>query len=86
MFIDNPRDNSKNHAIDKFKADKNEIISVVQIFDAKKQLHEEKQQINATVDEKIAHFSIDKIKLKLHFASQKDQPLTLTVIDGAKCE
>ena len=79
MFIDNPRDNSKNHAIDKFKADKNEIISVVQIFDAKKQLHEEKQQINATVDEKIAQVSIDKIKLKLHFASQKDQPLTLTV-------
>lgn len=79
MFIDNPRDNSKNHIIDKFKADKDEIISVVQIFDAKKQLHEEKQQINATVDEKIAQVSIEKIKLKLHFASQKDQPLTLTV-------
>ncbi|MGO2341231.1 peptidase U32 family protein [Vibrio litoralis] len=79
MFIDNPRDNSKNHIIDKFKADKDEIISVVQIFDAKKQLHEEKQQINATVDEKIAQVSIEKIKLTLHFASQKDQPLTLTV-------
>ncbi|WP_089138204.1 peptidase U32 family protein [Vibrio rumoiensis] len=80
MFIDNPRDNSKNHAIDKFKADKNEIISVVQIFDVKKQLHEDKQQINATVDEKIAQLSIEKISLKLHFSSQKDKPLTLTVI------
>ncbi|OEF25616.1 peptidase U32 family protein [Vibrio rumoiensis] len=79
MFIDNPRDNSKNHLIDKLKAEKGEEISVVQIFDAKKQLHFDKQEINTSVDEKIAHLSIEKIKLKLHFASQKDQPLTLTV-------
>lgn len=79
MFIDNPRDHSKNHAIDKLKAEKGEAISVVEIFDTKKELHAEKQQINATVDEKIAHLSIDKMKLKLAFASQQGEPLTLTV-------
>ncbi|HBV75569.1 MULTISPECIES: peptidase U32 family protein [Vibrio] len=79
MFIDNPRDNSKNHVVDKLKADQGDI-SVVQIFDATQQLHSDKQQINASVDEKIAHLSIEKIKLKLHFASEQGQPLTLTVI------
>jgi putative protease len=38
MFIDNPRDNSKDHAINKSNA-----ISVVQIFDAKQELHQEKK-------------------------------------------
>lgn len=79
MFIDNPRDNSKNHIVDKLKADHGETISVVQIFDATQQLHSDKQQINASVDEKIAHLSIEKIKLKLHFASEQDKPLSLTV-------
>ncbi|MBD1574145.1 U32 family peptidase [Vibrio sp. S17_S38] len=79
MFIDNPRDNSKNHIVDKLKADHGETISVVQIFDATQQLHSDKQQINASVDEKIAHLSIEKIKLKLHFASEQGKPLLLTV-------
>ncbi|MBD1577722.1 U32 family peptidase [Vibrio sp. S11_S32] len=84
MFIDNPRDNSNNRIVeqlkaDKQKADQGETISVVEIFDAKQQLQLDKQQINASVDEKIAQLSIEKIKLKLHFASEQGKPLTLTV-------
>ena len=79
MFIDNPRDHSKHRAVEKFKASQGEAISVVQIFDAKQQLHEEKQKINSAVDEKIAQLSIEKIKLTLQFASEPGQPLTLTV-------
>lgn len=80
MFIDNPRDNSKNHIVDKLKAEKGESISVVQIHDAKQQLQLDKQEINASVDEKIAHLSIEKIKLSLHFASEQGEPLRLTVV------
>ncbi|QYJ86939.1 U32 family peptidase [Shewanella mesophila] len=80
MFIDNPRDNSKNHIVDKLKAEKGESISVVQIHDAKQQLQLDKQEINASVDEKIAHLSIDKIKLSLCFASEQGEPLRLTVV------
>ncbi|MCZ4339447.1 peptidase U32 family protein [Shewanella colwelliana] len=79
MFIDNPRDNSKNHLVDKLKAEKGESISVVQIHDAKQQLQLDKQEINASVDEKIAHLSIDKIKLRLCFAGEQGEPLRLTV-------
>ncbi|MCE2571890.1 peptidase U32 family protein [Motilimonas eburnea] len=78
MFIDNPRDHAKSHAVDKLKAAHGEEISVVQIFDAKKQLHADKQQINATVDEKVAHLTIEKAKLTLHFVAEQGQPLTLT--------
>ncbi|MEZ9141903.1 MULTISPECIES: peptidase U32 family protein [unclassified Shewanella] len=79
MFIDNPRDNSKNHLVDQLKADKGESISVVQIHDAQQQLQFDKQQINASVDDKIAHLSIEKLKLNLSFASEPNKPLTLTV-------
>ncbi|WP_076540161.1 peptidase U32 family protein [Shewanella sp. UCD-KL21] len=79
MFIDNPRDNSKNHLVDQLKAEKGESISVVQIHDAQQQLQIDKQEINASVDDKIAHLSIDKIKLSLAFASEQGQPLSLTV-------
>ncbi|WP_153914373.1 peptidase U32 family protein [Shewanella sp. TC10] len=79
MFIDNPRDNSKNHLVDQLKAEKGESISVVQIHDAQQQLQVDKQQINASVDDKIAHLSIEKIKLILSFASEEAKPLTLTV-------
>ncbi|WP_394496214.1 peptidase U32 family protein [Shewanella sp. ENK2] len=79
MFIDNPRDNSKNHLVDKLKAEKGESISVVQIHDAQQQLQVDKKQINASVDDKIAHLSIEKTKLKLTFACEQEKPLTLTV-------
>ncbi|SFC42510.1 peptidase U32 family protein [Pseudoalteromonas denitrificans] len=73
MFIDNPRDNSKDHAINKSNA-----ISVVQIFDAKQELHQEKNIINATVDDKIKHLSIEKVPLTLSFSGEAGKPLTLT--------
>ncbi|WP_110457433.1 peptidase U32 family protein [Shewanella algidipiscicola] len=80
MFIDNPRDNSNNHLVDKLKAEKGESISVVQIHSAQQQLQVDKQQITSSVDEKIAHLSIEKIKLSLSFASELDGPLRLTVV------
>jgi len=74
MFIENPRDNSKYHAVDKSNA-----ISVVQIHEVEQNLNAEKQLINATVDDKIKHLTIDKIPLTLSFSGKLNQPLTLTV-------
>ena len=74
MFIDNPRDNSKVHATDKSNA-----ISVVQIYDAEQTLQAEKNEINASVDEKIKHLSIAKVPLTVHFSGAIDKPLTITV-------
>jgi len=75
MFIENPRDNSKNHAIDKSNA-----ISVVQIHEVEENLSQEKSQITATVNDKIAYLSIEKIPLSLHFSGDVGSPLTVTVI------
>jgi len=75
MFIENPRDNSKYHALDKSNA-----ISVVQIQEVEQELNDEKQLINASVDDKIKHLTIDKIPLTLTISGKLDQPLTLTVI------
>ncbi len=74
MFIENPRDNSKYHAIDKSNA-----ISVVQIQEVEQSLNNEKQLINASVDDKIKHLSIDKIPLTLKISGKIGQPLTLLV-------
>lgn len=74
MFIENPRDNSKNHAIDANKA-----ISVVQIHEVEQNLNKEKDEITANVFDKIKHLSIDKISLTLAFSGEAGQPLTVTV-------
>ena len=74
MFIDNPRDNSKVHAVAKEQA-----ISVVQIHDVEDKLNDEKSQMQATVFDKIKHLSINKIPLTLHFSGRVNQPLTVTV-------
>ncbi|MBA6336112.1 U32 family peptidase [Colwellia sp. BRX8-7] len=74
MFIENPRDNSKYHAVDKSNA-----ISVVQIQEVEQKLNDEKQLINASVDDKIKHLTIGKIPLTLAISGSLDQPLTLTV-------
>ncbi|MBA6364788.1 U32 family peptidase, partial [Colwellia sp. BRX8-8] len=74
MFIENPRDNSKYHAVDKSNA-----ISVVQIQEVEQKLNDEKQLINASVDDKIKHLTIGKIPLTLAISGTLDQPLTLTV-------
>jgi putative protease len=74
MFIENPRDNSKNHAL---KA--NNAISVVQIHSVEESLDIEKAQMSASVSEKIKHISIDKPSLELSFSGQAGLPLTIFV-------
>ena len=87
MFIDNPRDNSKNHAIAKTKSvtsgvtDKN-LISVVQIQEVEQTLYQEKNEINDAVKEKIQYLSIDKVPLTLRFSGEAGSQLILTVIAG----
>ena len=79
MFIDNPRDNSKVHAVNKFKTDESQAISVVQIQDVEQNLQADKNTIEAEVVEKIKHLSIEKVPLTLSFSGQLEQPLTVTV-------
>jgi putative protease len=79
MFIDNPRDNSKVHAINKFKTDESQAISVVQIQDVEQNLQTDKNTIEAEVGDKIKHLSIEKLPLRLHFSGQAEKPLTVTV-------
>ncbi|OUR83362.1 peptidase U32 [Colwellia psychrerythraea] len=74
MFIENPRDNSKYHAIDKSNA-----ISVVQIQDVEQSLNDEKEEIHADVFDKIKHLSIEKRNLSLAFSGEVDEPLTVTI-------
>jgi putative protease len=74
MFIENPRDNSTNHAVEASNA-----ISVVQIHDVKQGLTQEKDDIHNSVFEKIKHVSIDKMGLSLAFSGDVDGPLTVTV-------
>ncbi len=74
MFIENPRDNSKHHAIDHSNA-----ISVVQIQEVEESLSTEKTQITLSVNEKIKHLSIEKRSLRLNFSGNEGSPLTVTV-------
>ncbi|MDX2368660.1 MAG: peptidase U32 family protein, partial [Colwellia sp.] len=75
MFIENPRDNSKYHAIDQSNA-----ISVVQIHEVEQNLSDEKTQINVAVNDKIKHLSIEKRPLALTFTGEVGSPLSLTAI------
>lgn len=74
MFIENPRDNSKYHAIEA-----NEAISVVQIQDVEASLKKDKQEISATVFDKIKHLSIDRPLLNLTFAGQAGEALEVLI-------
>jgi putative protease len=86
MFIDNPRDNSKNHAIAKSntsnentkRVDAN-LISVVQIQEVENALYQEKDDINEAVKDKIQYLSIDKVPLSLSFSGEVGGPLSLTL-------
>jgi putative protease len=91
MFIDNPRDNSKNHAIAKTTSvtsgvTDNNLISVVQIQEVEQTLYQEKNEINDAVKEKIQYLSIDKIPLTLSFSGEVGSQLSLTVIAGKSVE
>lgn len=73
MFIDNPRDNSTKHAVDKSNA-----ISVVQIHEVEQELHQQNKEIKATVFDKIQYLSIDKLPLILSFSGEINSPLIIT--------
>ncbi|MBL0709855.1 MAG: U32 family peptidase, partial [Colwellia sp.] len=72
MFIDNPRDNSTKHAVDKSNA-----ISVVQIHDVEQNLHQQNKEIKATVFDKINCLSIEKPPLTLRFTGALNEPLKI---------
>ncbi|MBL4828390.1 MAG: U32 family peptidase [Aliivibrio sp.] len=75
MFIDNPRDNSVNYALEQ-----NNAISVVQIEDVKKDLYESKNAIGATLEDKVKFLSIAKSRLTLDVSGKLGEPLTVTAI------
>ncbi|MBW8182413.1 peptidase U32 family protein [Shewanella nanhaiensis] len=72
MFIDNPRDNSVNHAIEQKNA-----ISVVQIQEVRRGLRADKNELGASLEQKIQHLNIDKISLTLNFSGTEGTPLTI---------
>lgn len=72
MFIENPRDNSTKRALDSSNA-----ISVVQIHDVKKSLQDERDELNATVFDKVKHLSIEKMRLSLAFKGKVGEPLSV---------
>lgn len=80
MFIDNPRDNSKNHALAKTTGvTDSTLISVVQIQEVEQTLYQEKNEINDAVKAKIQYLSIDKLPLTLRFSGEAGTTLSLTV-------
>ena len=74
MFIDNPRDNSVNYAIEKSKA-----VTEVKIQAVKDNLYADKNALGSELATKIKGLSIEKQKLTLTFSGQLGEPLTVTV-------
>ena len=77
MFIDNPRDHSVNHAIEKSNA-----VLVEDILHAKKDLYIKKNELGAELAEKIKYLSIAKQPLALAFSGKLNEPLCLTMTIG----
>lgn len=77
MFIDNPRDYSVQHAIEKSHA-----VLVEDIQHVKEELHAQKNKLGAELAEKIKYLSIAKQPLVLAFSGQLNQPLCLTLTIG----
>ncbi|RLA18667.1 MAG: U32 family peptidase, partial [Gammaproteobacteria bacterium] len=75
MFIDNPRDNSVNYAVQKSQA-----ISIEQIQGVKKDLYQDKNDLGSELKEKIKGLEIDKQQLTLEFFGTQGQALKLTAI------
>ncbi|MCC4856721.1 U32 family peptidase [Vibrio lentus] len=78
MFIDNPRDNSMNYAVDKATKENNEI-SVVQIQEATSDLYEAKNALGSEMRDKIEFLDIRKTPVSLSFSAKLGQPFTVTV-------
>ena len=74
MFIDNPRDNSVNYAIEK-----NNAISVVQIQEVKSELYSDKNELGATLQDKIKYLDINKTPISMSFSAKSGEPLMLTI-------
>ena len=79
MFIDNPRDNSFNHANEKSNA-----ISVVQIQEAQDILRDDKNKIVDEVAAKVATLDIEKSHLSLSFSGQLNTPFTVHIVIDQK--
>jgi putative protease len=77
MFIDNPRDHSVNHAIEKSNA-----VLVEDILHVKEELHIKKNELGAELAEKIKYLSIAKQPLVLAFSGQLNEPFCLTMTIG----
>lgn len=77
MFIDNPRDYSVHHAVEKSHA-----ISVVQIEEVKQELHAQRNDLGVELAEKIKYLSIAKPPLTLAFSGKLNEPLRLTMTIG----
>lgn len=77
MFIDNPRDHSIKHAVEKSSAQ-----TVIQIQEVKDGLFVKKNQLGEELAEKIKYLSIAKQPLRLTFSGQLNEPLRLTMTIG----
>lgn len=77
MFIDNPRDHSIKHAVEKSNA-----TTVIQIQEVKDDLFFKKDQLGEELKEKIKYLSIAKQPLRIAVSGQLDKPLVLTLIIG----
>ncbi|KAB0303654.1 U32 family peptidase [Vibrio fortis] len=87
MFIDNPRDNSKNYAVEQaakqvqqFDPNAGDSISVVQIEDVSKDLHAAKDVLGDEMRSKIQYLDIRKTPIKLSFSACEGEPLVVSVI------
>ncbi|MDA0145822.1 U32 family peptidase [Vibrio sp. RW] len=78
MFIDNPRDNSMNYAVEKATKQNNEI-SVVQIQEVTNELHQAKDILGSEMRDKIEFLDIRKTPVALSFSAKVGQPFTVTV-------
>ncbi|TKF02512.1 peptidase U32 family protein [Vibrio kanaloae] len=78
MFIDNPRDNSMNYAVEKATEQNNEI-SVVQIQEVTNELHQAKDVLGNEMRDKIEFLDIRKTSVALSFSAKVGQPFTVNV-------
>ena len=77
MFIDNPRDNSIKHAVEKSQA-----VLVDDILHVKQMLFTKKNELGEELAEKIKYLSTAKQPLVLAFSGQLNAPFCLTMTIG----
>ena len=70
MFIDNPRDHSVKHAVEKTNA-----ISVVEIQEVRQDLYADRNSLGAELEKKIQCLNIDKQVLVIEFSGKLDEVL-----------